>query len=69
MSEFSPEACLAAAQNAARIAGTFLRKNFSRAKQVDEELAHDIKLRLDKDTQAIITAELQAAFPDIAILG
>lgn len=69
MSDFSPEPCLAAAQNAARIAGTFLRKNFSRAKQVDEELAHDIKLRLDKDTQAIITAELQAAFPDIAILG
>ena len=69
MSDFSPEACLAAAQNAARIAGTFLRKNFHTAKQVDEELAHDIKLRLDKDTQAIITAELQAAFPHIAILG
>lgn len=69
MSDFIPQPYLAAAENAARVAGTFLRHHFHSVKQVDEELAHDIKLRLDKDTQALITRELLAAFPDTSILG
>ena len=69
MSDFTPQPYLAAAENAARVAGTFLRHHFHSVKQVDEELAHDIKLRLDKDTQALITRELLAAFPDTSILG
>ena len=69
MSDFTPQPYLAAAENAARVAGTFLRHHFHSVKQVDEELAHDIKLRLDKDTQALITRELLAAFPETSILG
>lgn len=67
MSELAPY--LAAAEHAARSAGAFLRSSFHSRKVVDEELAHDIKLRLDKETQALITAELLAAFPDSSILG
>ena len=60
---------LAAAEAAARRAGAFLREAFHGNKTVDESLAHDIKLRLDKETQALIVAELSAAYPGIAVLG
>lgn len=62
---------LVVAERAARKAGAHLRAAFhdAHSRTVDEELEHDIKLRLDKETQALITAELLAAFPESAILG
>ncbi len=62
-------AYLNAAEQAARLAGAFLREQFYGIKQVDEALAHDIKLRLDKESQQLITERLLAAFPESAILG
>lgn len=60
---------LAAADQAARLAGAFLREHFYSIKLVDETLAHDIKLRLDKESQQLIAGHLLAAFPESAILG
>lgn len=62
-------AYLAAAEQAARLAGAFLREHFYSIKQVDEALAHDIKLRLDKESQQLIAGHLLAAFPESSILG
>lgn len=62
-------AYLSAAEQAARLAGAFLRERFYSVKQVDETLAHDIKLRLDKESQQKITDYLLAAFPESSILG
>lgn len=66
---FTYTAYLNAAEQAARQAGAFLREQFYGIKQVDEALAHDIKLRLDKESQQLITEHLLAAFPDSAVLG
>ena len=60
---------LRVAEQAARLAGAFLRDHFFSCKQVDEALQHDIKLRLDKDLQALIAQHLLAAFPQSMILG
>lgn len=62
-------AYLRVAEEAARLAGGFLREHFYSIKQVDEALQHDIKLRLDKDAQSLITEHLLAAFPGSCILG
>lgn len=67
MPDYTPY--LHVAERAARKAGAFLKAAFHDYKTVDEALAHDIKLRLDKETQALIAAELLAAFPDTALLG
>lgn len=67
MPDYSPY--LDVAERAARKAGAFLKAAFHEYKTVDEALAHDIKLRLDKETQALIAAELLTAFPDTALLG
>ena len=67
MPDFS--AYLDVAESAAREAGAFLRDQFYNAKQVDEALLHDIKLRLDKESQELISNVLLAAFPESAILG
>lgn len=60
---------LQAACAAARAAGAFLRARFTDAGPVNEELPHDIKLQLDKDSQAIIVESLLKAFPGYAVLG
>ncbi len=60
---------LAAAEQAARRAGAFLRQRFHEQKQVDEVHEHDIKLRLDKESQQLIAAELRQYYPDYAVLG
>lgn len=62
---------LEVAERAARKAGAHLRAAFhdAHSRTVDEELEHDIKLRLDKETQALIVEELLSALPDTAILG
>ena len=62
-------AYLRAAEQAARLAGAFLREHFFSFKQVDEALQHDIKLRLDKESQELISDYLLSVFPDSAILG
>lgn len=62
-------AYLTAAEQAARLAGEFLREQFYCVKQVDEALAHDIKLQLDKQSQQKITDYLLSVFPESSILG
>lgn len=67
MTDYSPQ--LQAAETAAREAGAFLRRSFGEQKAVEAALAHDIKLRLDKETQTLIESSLRAAYPDYAVLG
>ncbi len=62
-------AYLAAARQAAQEAGAFLKEQFHAIKLVDEALDHDIKLRLDKEAQTLITRSIQSAFPDSSVLG
>lgn len=62
-------AYLTVAQQAARDAGAFLKQRFGCIQQVDESLAHDVKLRLDKEAQTLITRHLLAAFPESSVLG
>lgn len=67
MIDYSPH--LRSAERAARAAGAFLRRRFHEIKVVDEELPTDIKLQLDKESQALITRELLADYPDSCVLG
>lgn len=67
MMDFSPQ--LRVAERAARSAGAFLRRRFRTPLPVDESLAHDIKLRLDKETQQLIESELRKEYPTYSILG
>jgi myo-inositol-1(or 4)-monophosphatase len=60
---------LQTATAAARAGGTLLRQNFGQPPEVNELLAHDIKLALDVQTQELITRKLLAAFPDHALYG
>lgn len=60
---------LQAAERAARKAGAFLRSHFHDVHTVDEATAHDIKLQLDKQTQALIEESLAEQFPTYAVLG
>ncbi len=67
MNDYSSQ--LAVAEQAARKAGVFLRRRFHEQKVVDEVHEHDIKLQLDKEAQALITAELRRHYPQDAVLG
>ena len=60
---------LETAQEAAQAAGGLLRSQFGRALDVDENLAHDIKLELDKRSQKLIESLILSRFPDHAIYG
>ncbi|MEI6073662.1 MAG: inositol monophosphatase family protein [Verrucomicrobiae bacterium] len=60
---------LETAEESARAAGGLLRSHFGRPLQVDENLAHDIKLDLDKRSQSLIESLILARFPDHAIYG
>jgi len=61
---------LVAAESAARMAGAYLRSRFEEAeKQVDALFAHDVKLRLDRETQELIACELRKSFPGYSFLG
>ncbi|GAB4241098.1 MAG: inositol monophosphatase family protein [Candidatus Methylacidiphilales bacterium] len=53
----------------AREAGAKVRAAFGGDLIVDEAHAHDIKLRLDVETQALIEARLLGTFPDHSLLG
>ena len=60
---------LEAAEKAARAAGELLRQNFHRPHQVNAAEAHDIKLKIDVETQELITKMLLKQFPDHALYG
>jgi len=60
---------LETAEESARAAGGLLRSHFGRPLQVDENLAHDIKLDLDKRSQSLIESLILARFPNHAIYG
>jgi myo-inositol-1(or 4)-monophosphatase len=60
---------LDAAEKAARAAGKLLRKNFGRPQRVNAVAAHDIKLEIDIQTQALITKLLLKEFPKHALYG
>lgn len=54
---------------AAQAAGGLLRASFERPLNVDANEAHDIKLELDRRSQALIESLLIERFPDHAIYG
>lgn len=60
---------LETAIHAAQEAGKLLRANFHQDKHVDEALAHDLKLALDKESQDLITDIILKEFPSHAIYG
>jgi myo-inositol-1(or 4)-monophosphatase len=60
---------LETAEESARAAGGLLRSHFGRPLTVDENHAHDIKLELDKRSQALIESLILSRFPDHAIYG
>ena len=60
---------LQTALDAAQAAGSFLRANFGKPLSVDENLAHDIKLELDKRTQSLIESIILDRYPGHAIYG
>lgn len=60
---------LSAAREAALETGAFLREHFSGDLVVDEIKAHDIKLELDRQAQALLEKKLLSFFPEAAIYG
>ncbi|MGJ8696384.1 MAG: inositol monophosphatase family protein [Verrucomicrobiaceae bacterium] len=60
---------LETAVHAAKEAGKLLRANFHQDKDVDEALAHDLKLALDKESQDLITDIILKENPGHAIYG
>ena len=60
---------LATAREAALTAGGLIRGHFERELNVDAAEAHDIKLELDRRSQALIESIVLAAFPNHAIYG
>jgi myo-inositol-1(or 4)-monophosphatase len=69
MPESNINTALQVAKSAAREAGASLRNHFGKVAEVNEMLAHDIKLALDVETQELITRRILATFPDHAIYG
>jgi myo-inositol-1(or 4)-monophosphatase len=63
------ELLLATAREAALTAGGFIRGHFERELNVDAAEAHDIKLELDRRSQALIESFVLGAFPEHAIYG
>jgi len=60
---------LDAATKAAHAAGELLRNNFNLPRRVNAAEAHDIKLQIDVETQALITDLLLKQFPGHALYG
>lgn len=54
---------------AAEAAGEMLRRAFGQDVQVNEMLAHDVKIQADIDTQQLITDIILDNFPDHKIIG
>jgi myo-inositol-1(or 4)-monophosphatase len=69
MKKVSLKSALAVAIQAARAAGKVMHHNWHKPKRVNSAEAHDIKLELDVQCQALIEKILAAAFPEIPVLG
>ena len=69
MKTVSLKTALAIAINAARAAGKVMHDNWHKPKRVNSAEAHDVKLELDVQCQALIEKILAAAFPQIPVLG
>lgn len=63
------QAALTRAVTAARAAGRLMHQNLHRAKTVNEEHHHDIKLELDVRCQKLIERTLRKDYPAFAVLG
>jgi myo-inositol-1(or 4)-monophosphatase len=69
MKPVSLKSALTVAIKAARAAGKVMHANWHKPKRVNSAEAHDIKLELDVQCQALIEKILAAAFPEIPVLG
>ena len=69
MKKIPLNSALAAAVKAARAAGKVMHANWHKPKRVNSAEAHDIKLELDVQCQALIEKILAGAFPQIPVLG
>jgi len=69
MKPVSLNSALTTAIKAARAAGKVMHANWHKPKRVNSAEAHDIKLELDVQCQALIEKTLAAAFPQIPVLG
>jgi myo-inositol-1(or 4)-monophosphatase len=63
------QTALKSAVKAAHAAGKVMHANWHEPKRVNSAEAHDIKLELDVQCQALIEKILAAAFPQIPVLG
>jgi myo-inositol-1(or 4)-monophosphatase len=63
------ELILITARDAALAAGGMIRGHFEKELNVDSAEAHDIKLELDRQSQALIESLILGTFPDHAIYG
>jgi len=69
MSEPTNEMLLEVAVEAARAGGLHAQSNSVRRSEVIQNYAHDVKLALDVECQALIEKVIQGHFPDHSILG
>ena len=69
MKPVSLKSALTVAIKAARAAGKVMHDNWHKPKRVNSAEAHDIKLELDVQCQALIEKILAAAYPEIPVLG
>ena len=69
MKKIPLNSALAIAVKAARAAGKIMRENWHKPKRVNSAEAHDIKLELDVQCQALIEKSLAASFPQVPVLG
>jgi len=69
MKPVSLKSALTVAIQAARAAGQVMHDNWHKPKRVNSAEAHDIKLELDVQCQALIEKILAAAYPEIPVLG
>ena len=69
MKTVSLKSALTVAVKAARAAGKVMHTNWHKPKRVNSAEAHDIKLELDVQCQALIEKILATAFPQIPVLG
>ncbi|NLL83899.1 MAG: hypothetical protein GX230_06625 [Lentisphaerae bacterium] len=67
--KYTPAALLAIASLAARRAGEHVIANLDRRDETDSLSRHDVKHRLDVESQEVATATILAACPDYPILG
>jgi myo-inositol-1(or 4)-monophosphatase len=63
------KSALTVAVKAARAAGKVMHDNWHKPKRVNSAEAHDIKLELDVQCQALIEKILAASYPEIPVLG